>query len=71
MPFPPMGRPHVNELPGFRVDPPPKDTSAGKDKGMRTVSAQDREFDVAVEWCSRYGVPIHNKFIGHICSPAF
>jgi len=38
-----MGWSHVNQLPGFRVDPPPKDAPAWKDKGMRTVSAQNGE----------------------------
>jgi hypothetical protein len=60
-----MGWSHVNQLPGFRVDPPPEDAPARKDKSMRTVLAQDGKLQVAIEWCSRYGLPIHHKIIGH------
>jgi hypothetical protein len=56
----------VDRLSGFRIDPPAENASAWKHKGVRAVLAQNREFQVAIEWCARYGLPIHGEAIGPI-----
>src|SRR5271169_2561814 len=48
---------HVNQLLGFRVNPPLEDAAAWKDKGVRP-SWLNRPTPVTVERCSRYWLPI-------------
>ena len=62
-PFPPMGRPHVDPLLAFRVDPPGENAPACENERMRPVPIEDSKLEVAVERRGRNGLP-HGFLIG-------
>ena len=48
-PVAPVGRPHVDALFGFRVDPAGENTPAREHERVRALAVEDGEFEVAVE----------------------
>ena len=48
-PLAPVGRPHVDPLVGFRVDPAGENPPAREHERVRAVAVEDGEFEVAVE----------------------
>ena len=44
-----MGGPHVDPLPGFRVDPAGEDAPAREHERVRPVPVDDGKFEIAIE----------------------
>ena len=57
LPFPPMGRVHVNPLFGFGLDPSVCNATARKHQGMRAVPIKNGKFNIAVDRRLRYIFP--------------
>jgi len=49
-PIAPVGRPHVDPLLGFSVDPSAENTTARKRESMRSMVTDHREFEITVKW---------------------
>ena len=58
-PVPPVRRSDVDFLPSARFQPACLRASARKNKGMRAVVVYHRQFEIAVERCGHYPLPIH------------
>ena len=56
-PLAPMCRPHVNPCLDSGFDPPAKNAAAGKSNRMHAARVDNRQFQIAIEWRSRYWVP--------------
>ncbi len=70
-PFPPVRRPHLNDLPCFRLDPSMQDASARKHQRVRAVRVEDSKLKVTVERRRRYRMPTEQGRSGIAPSPKF
>jgi hypothetical protein len=51
----------VNSLVGFDIDPAAiRKTATGKSNRMRPFTVDNRELQIALEWCGIYQLPIHD-----------
>ncbi len=59
-----MGRIYSDRQLGLGVQPTPENTAARKDERVRPVVTDDGQFQIAVERCGVYWLPLHSSIIG-------
>ena len=54
-----MARAYIDGFLGFCINPSVENTAACKGESVRSVVVDDGQFQIAVKWRVRYGLPLH------------